>query len=211
MIQYFDEKDLACIDGYSFRRDKKTGYYLSSKPIGKKRKRLHVYIWEKFNGPVPKNMHIHHKDKNKYNNELENLVCISSDEHKKIHAHDVDKNKLKENLLKNALPKAAEWHKSDVGRAWHSEHAKKIFMDRKPQKYICDFCGKEFETLNIYSKNSNKFCSNNCKSAYRRKTGVDNIEKKCEKCGNKFIVNKYSKRKYCESCKNKKHKTVGDC
>ena len=47
MIEYHD--DIAEIDGISFRKDKKSGYYLSSKAIQGKRKRLHIYIWEKYN------------------------------------------------------------------------------------------------------------------------------------------------------------------
>lgn len=38
MVQYVDDGDLACFDGLSFRRDKKTGYFLNAKT----HKRLHV-------------------------------------------------------------------------------------------------------------------------------------------------------------------------
>lgn len=31
MIEYFDNGDVAVFDGYTFRRDKKTGYFLSAK------------------------------------------------------------------------------------------------------------------------------------------------------------------------------------
>lgn len=44
---------------------------------------------------------------------------------------------------------------------------------------------------------TDKFCSNNCKSAYRRKSGVDNEERICKICGEIFITNKYSKAKVC--------------
>ena len=37
----------AYVDGYKFRKDSKTGYYLSSKKIDGRRPRLHVYVWEK--------------------------------------------------------------------------------------------------------------------------------------------------------------------
>lgn len=65
MIQYVDNGDLAIFDGLSFRKDKKTGYYLNAKT----HKRLHVYVWEHFNGTIPKGYEIHHKDFNKKNNE----------------------------------------------------------------------------------------------------------------------------------------------
>ena len=57
-IQYFDDGDVACFDGLSFRKDKRTGYYLNAKT----HKRLHVYVWESVNGPVPSGYCIHHKD-----------------------------------------------------------------------------------------------------------------------------------------------------
>lgn len=41
MIKYYDDKNVAIVDDYVFNRDKKTGYYLSSRKIGDKKKRLH--------------------------------------------------------------------------------------------------------------------------------------------------------------------------
>ena len=48
MLLYSNDGDVAEIDGYKFRRDTRSGYYLSAKPIKNgKRMRLHVYVWEK--------------------------------------------------------------------------------------------------------------------------------------------------------------------
>ena len=44
-IKYKD--GYAYVDGYKFRKDTKTGYYLSTKKIGVSRLRLHVYVWKK--------------------------------------------------------------------------------------------------------------------------------------------------------------------
>ena len=207
MIEYFDDYDIACIDGYSFRRDKKTGYYLSSKKIGKRRVRLHVYVWTKANGAVPKGFHVHHIDGNKYHNELSNLCIIEGREHVIEHAkHFTEESieKAKKNLIENAIPKAAEWHKSDEGRDWHKKHGVEAYAKRQEREYVCTYCGKRFKTTKIYAEGSNMFCSNNCKSTYRRKTGIDDIEKICECCGSKYIANKYTITKYCPSCKRKK-------
>lgn len=206
MVAYYDDNDLACVDGYSFRKDKKTGYFLSSKLIGGKRKRLHVYIWEKYNGEVPRGYAVHHIDENKMNNELSNLTVITSSEHSEIHGETRNENvrkKLAENVVKYAMPKAKEWHGSEEGKMWHSEHAKKVMSKRLPKKYICDNCGKEFETKHKYGEQQNKFCTNNCKSAFRRKSGVDNVVKVCERCGCEYVSNKYQKTKYCENCRHR--------
>lgn len=42
-------------------------------------------IWAYFNGPIPEGYHIHHKDGDPTNNHVENLDCIPSPEHTKIH------------------------------------------------------------------------------------------------------------------------------
>ena len=42
-------------------------------------------IWENANGEIPKGHHIHHIDGDPYNNVLENLICLSEEEHAKIH------------------------------------------------------------------------------------------------------------------------------
>lgn len=46
---------------------------------------LHRLAWEKHHGKVPKGYHIHHKDGNKTNNDINNLQLISASEHIKLH------------------------------------------------------------------------------------------------------------------------------
>lgn len=205
-VMYFDGFDVACVDGYSFRRDKKTGYFLSAKPIGDRRKRLHVYIWEKHNGRVPKGYHVHHVDKDKNNNEISNLMLMDEDAHAQLHGDEMPvwrRQKAREDIL-NAGELAKEWHGSSDGRKWHSLHAKQQWEQAEPSQYKCDWCGSEFESLKRYSESSHKFCSNRCKANFRRHSGVDDIVKKCESCGGEYVSNKYQKTKYCEVCKNHK-------
>lgn len=197
--------DVVILDGYKFRKDKKTGYYLSSVAINGKRKRLHIYVWERENGTIPKGYQIHHIDHNKDNNSIENLEMLTSKEHTQRHIEertDEQREQAKENVVKYAMPKAKEWHTSESGKEWHLSHYEKM-KDKLHQKadFICECCGKSF-TAEITGKN--RFCSNNCKSAYRRKSGVDNIEKECKFCGDKFVTNKYSKAIRCKNCKGKK-------
>ena len=47
---------------------------------------LHRQIWEDNNGPIPKGMEIHHKDKNFSNNDISNLECLSIKEHRNKHS-----------------------------------------------------------------------------------------------------------------------------
>lgn len=202
MIIY--ENDYAIADGYKFRKDKKTGYYLSSN-INGRRLRLHRYIYEKYNGEIPKRYDIHHKDHNKDNNEIENLELLTPTEHKKIHSRELTKEQrefMRNNMNEKARPKAIEWHKSKDGKEWHKKQYEVSLGNREPIEFTCLNCGKKF--MHVRNAN-NKFCGNSCKSAYRRKLGVDNIERECIICGNKFTINKYQKRQRCDNCKRKKH------
>lgn len=184
-------------DGHKFTRDKKTGYYLKTT---KPRKRLHIYVWEYHNGcEVPKGYEIHHKDLNKDNNDISNLICIPSKEHKHIHSlllTDEQRASRRANMNEKARPKAIEWHKSEEGRAWHKEQYNKTLgsANRKKVIKICEECGAEYEA---YNNGSNRFCSNKCKSRWRRASGIDNVERVCECCGKVFSTNKYKPTKYC--------------
>lgn len=183
------------VDGIKFTRDRRTGYYLSSKNINGKRKRLHVYVWEKNNGPVPKGCHVHHLDENKDNNSIENLKLLSASDHEYFHG----KERLKKNKEWNAKfqqegqKHAKEWHKSKEGHEWHKKQYQ-LTKNKLQKKYkkICICCGKEF--LGSYKA---KYCSNNCKSKARRATHKDDEERICIICGKSFKTNKYSKAKTC--------------
>lgn len=189
-------------NGVKFTRDDKTGYYLNSSI----RKRMHRYVWEYYNGAIPEGYQIHHKDKDKSNNDISNLECIPFSSHAKLHSKEkaqIRYDEMIDNLKANALPKAIEWHKSDKGRQWHKEHYETMKEKLHPtQKVICEMCNKEYEAKRL---KDNRFCSAKCKSAWRRKSGVDNEIRICPVCNKEFTVNKYSKTETCSrSCANKK-------
>lgn len=193
MIQYIENTNLAYCDGYKFRKDKHTGYWLCSTL----RKRLHVYIYEKYNGEIPKGMQVHHIDHNKDNNDISNLKLLTRKEHNSLHKKemtDEQKQKLRNNLNKNARPKAIEWHKSETGKEWHKKlYEKNKELLHKEYNYICRNCGTNYKTKQINSK----FCSNKCKSKYRRNNNLDIITKCCVICGKQFNTNKYRPASTC--------------
>ena len=181
-------------DGVRFCLDEKTGYY-----HGYLRKgvydRLHRYIYEFYNGKLPDGYDVHHKDFDKNNNNLSNLVALPKSEHVKIHMSNLSEErlqKMRDNIAENVRPKASEWHGSKEGREWHKVHYEQM-KDKLHQKhtFVCKNCGKEFDA------SRKGFCSNACKSAYRRKLGVDNVTRKCALCGKEFNVNKYAKIRCC--------------
>lgn len=192
-------------NGIKFRKDKKTGYYLSG-VINGKRKRLHRYVWEQINGEIPKGYDIHHIDHNKDNNDISNLELLASIRHKQVHGMELTKeqrNEYTKILEEKARPKAIEWHKSKEGIKWHKEQYKISLGNIKPQQFTCMNCGKVFDA---YSNGKNKYCSEKCCSAYRRKSGIDNEKRKCIICGSEFECNRYSKKQKCDNCIPQKYK-----
>lgn len=188
--------DVAEVDGCKFRKDRKTGYYLSTKKIGNSRPRLHRYIWEKYNGNVPKGYEIHHIDSDKDNNEIENLIAMSKKEHLTYHGENVPEELVEKwkNNLEKVREKASQWHKSKEGRKWHSQMSKKAYEKRKPQAETCINCGKKYKSKKYGAV---KFCNPSCQTQYRVKSGIDDEERKCVICGSRFIINKYRKTQTC--------------
>ena len=171
----------------------KDGYYISG--TGENLIRLHVYIWEKVNGNIPKGFCIHHKDHNKDNNNISNLGLMNSHDHQSYHSNLIDKDILRENMINNVRPKADKWHGSEAGIEWHKKHYKSM----KEKLYtkvenICKCCGEKYITV---KGSKNKFCSSKCKSKYRRDMKLDHIDKVCEVCQNIYRASKYQKTKYC--------------
>lgn len=196
------------LDGLKFTRDDKTGYYLNART----HKRLHRYVWEKFNGEIPEGFEIHHIDGDKDNNDISNLIIMEKRWHARLHSLNKANtmyDRIIDNLNNNARPAACEWHGSEKGRRWHKEHYE-IMKEKlhKEKNFVCDFCGKEFSAVD---NGATRFCSNKCKSAYRRRSGVDNETRKCECCGKEFEVNKYSKQRFCSrSCSGRSNKVRKD-
>jgi hypothetical protein len=180
-------------DGLKFTLDEKTGYYLNSTI----RKRLHRYVWEYHWGEIPKGYQIHHIDGDKSNNDISNLLMVSHHGHAVYHGNKRVETEGKAPFIErmdHARQFACEWHKSEAGSEWHKHHyeAMKEKLHARHDA-TCDYCGKPFAAYGGH----NRFCSNACKSAWRRKQGIDNITRTCVICGKPFTTSKYSKAKCC--------------
>jgi hypothetical protein len=148
--------------GKKFYLDKQKGYWISTTCP---RIRAHVWVWKYHHGEIEKGFHIHHKDEDKSNNNIENLEKISCSKHLSLHMN-------KEENIKRATEQANKvrhltkiWHASDEGREWHIKHGLKTWIDRKSFKIKCLMCKKEIETKTYHQK----FCHQNCKAKYARR------------------------------------------
>ena len=120
-------------------------------------KALHQEIWMSVNGPIPAGKEIHHTDGNPDNNSIENLECLTKQEHDERHS---DSRSAKSVISEKARAAASEWHKSEAGREWHREHAKKIAKGIQLVDVECDFCGVTYQTK---APHRAKFCSTRCR------------------------------------------------
>lgn len=162
---------------------------------------LHHYVWEKYNGKRKEGYHIHHIDGDYSNNSINNLEEITIKEHlSNRHKMSEERKKYQKELCNVIRPLSIKWHKSEEGHKWHIKHAVEQGFGHQTYGIAkCEVCGNEFEKITAHKK----FCSNACKSKYRREQGLDNVTKVCECCGKEFKTNKYSKAKFCSrSCKN---------
>lgn len=187
-----------------FYQDKKTGYWISTSCP---KIRAHVWVWIYYHGKPPKGFHIHHKDGNKSNNSIENLNILTISDHVNHHiSHDELRRKKSKEICDRVRPLAKAWHSSPEGKAWHKLHAiKGNFGNWNPLDYTCQECKKEYKSK---KRSKARFCSNACKSKYRRNSGIDNIECQCMTCSKKFTKNKYSK---AINCSKKCASTMRSC
>jgi hypothetical protein len=158
-------------------------------------KRLHVEIWKDRNKrEVPEGFHVHHHNENPLNNTPGNLVLISAEAHHDHH-FTPERHAVFMDNLELGRAAAAAWHRSEEGRMFHVKLGKQSWEGRELKAFPCQQCGESCECLR--RGEHVKFCSNKCRAAARRASGVDDVERQCAGCGEPFTVNKHAKTTCC--------------
>lgn len=124
---------------------------------------LHRDIWVHFNGPIPAGHQIHHLDGNHLNNDISNLGCLSKEEHCAEHSEArsaFGRSEKQQAHLAEIREKAAEWHRSPEGVAWHAEHGRLAWIGRKKVSLVCEQCSGPFESF----VSTARFCSRSCQN-----------------------------------------------
>lgn len=195
-IEYMNGGAVALFQGKRYYLDRTNGYY---KRIERNHPQyLHRAVYSAFKGHIPEGWQVHHADGNKGNNEPQNLNLVTDEEHHRIHAEQMsleDKRRRVRNVVDNAMPQAKAWHRSEAGHEWHKRqfeaNRESLIHDAE---FKCETCGKVFVARAV---GTNRFCSGNCKAAWRRHSGIDNEQRSCSICGRAYVTNKYSKQKTC--------------
>ena len=120
---------------------------------------LHRKVWERNRGHIPPGFQIHHIDEDRTNNAIENLECLTPQEHLGVrHSHEP------------ALASARAWHATDEGFAWHSRHyrekLKPVFS--KMAAVHCVICGAERQVRAV-DINRTKTCGDRCRATKKRR------------------------------------------
>jgi hypothetical protein len=185
--------------GKTFYLDKKTGYWIST---ACPKIRAHRFVWIHNYGQIPEGCHIHHKNEDKSDNSIENLELMARSAHLRLHMTE-ERRKASGVRAGEIRHLTKEWHASEEGKAWHKYHAlKNKFGKWEAKKLKCQVCSKQYETT---KRSNTKFCSNVCKSKFRRSSGLDDVIRDCPSCNLQFSCNKYAKTVYCsKSCAQKR-------
>lgn len=115
---------------------------------------LHRKVWETANGPIPEGHVIHHINGDSKDNRLENLVCMSKQEHIRLHAsmraEGVDVTDMSDPDVVDHKKRRQIWHQQHKeeenakSRAYHAAHKEeinarsrrnaKLYAQRHPEK-----------------------------------------------------------------------------
>lgn len=156
-------KDGLCIiyRGFRFRKQANGRYFVADSKIIPERL-LHRYVWHCEFGKIGDGMHIHHKDENIHNNNLDNLQEIDSKKHQQDHMVDrwASDDSIAFNIgLVKAREAAKEWHASAEGEEWHKKQGKENWVNKKYYDAICQLCGATYKTP---FPTRSRFCSRPC-------------------------------------------------
>ena len=145
---------------------------------------IHRDIWFYYHGEIPEGYVIHHVDKNKANNHIENLQLLTSGEHVALHTKKTPVEKTCPVCGKKFVPPRTKLNQIYCSSVCNAIRKKKPLIEK-----ICPVCGKSFAVKHRDSKRI--FCSHDCSYICKKKY----TKKICPICKKEFIVNAKNKRK----------------
>lgn len=182
--------------GFTFSTDAKNHFRLNVN--------LHRLVWTYYHGEIPVAHDIHHIDENKSNNAISNLLCLTHEEHRKIHMT----KKVKTIRRKFATFICAFCGKEFTTLKTGSNKFCSVTCRNKAERATrreirqCVVCGKSFDA---YKHDKTITCSAKCAAqlAAIAIKSKEPITKVCVKCGKDFQTRSV-KAQYCsKQCRSK--------
>jgi hypothetical protein len=118
-------------------------------------------------------------------------MAVTRAEHLALHAavtHEHNTSPEQRAHLESIRGKAAEWHRSEEGRAWHREHGRLAMQQRTARTYQCIECQSEFPSIvfGIKPDAAGRFCSPRCCNRYHVRAGTFLKQRQCQICQKAF-------------------------
>lgn len=143
-------------------------YFIAGRYWKRGKTYLHRAVWVYHHGPIPDGHHIHHKDGNRSNNQVENLE-----------PQDGMKHLAKHKLEWNRTAEAKRMHKELGLRNVHHTH-------ENVRTFLCVVCGNPYQAMDC---GTNKYCSPLCTSRrYGPNKPAYKKERTCVWCGRSFMT-----------------------
>ena len=165
-----------------------TGYYYQSDNKNQPERLLHRRIYRDHHGPIPKGMHIHHKNLDWQDNRIENLEQRNASKHSKEHMA------LRKKVKKLCIVCGKEYRTVVPSRRKYCSsacHQRDSYQRYKNVQEKCPECGKTF----MHSKfRAQLCCSRKCANKYRGKEIQKAIVQKtgkCPQCGKEFVFSRF--------------------
>ena len=183
---------------------------------------LHHYVYEKFaQQKIPAGYVIHHKDGDTFNNQPDNLECLSVKKHKALHSRESGRVETMRKAL-NRKQETSEGTKRRCdccGENYTAKNQNSKYCSRcqNPERRasierrktdskryssaeaVCPVCRKKF----IYSASHKIYCSSKCRDSVKRVVEGTKYDKTCKQCKRNFKTDSKT-RKFCSAkCKSR--------
>lgn len=128
---------------------------------------LHRDVWQYHNGAIPKHLMIDHIDRDRSNNQIENLRLVTAKENR-ANISDEHREMYRQSMIYYNSQQSGKWWQDKERSAKRSENLSKSWANRPMIVKACLLCSKGFEAKH----NSAVYCSKECRQENYFRRGV---------------------------------------